>query len=46
MNQRHLQNISHVSVDVSLIVENVTQSKNETIISVNVSVKNNKTLQM
>ena len=36
----------HVSVDVSLIVENVTQSKNETIISVNVSVKNNKTLQM
>ena len=40
MNKRHSQNISHTSVDVNLMVENVTQGKNRTMISVSVSVKN------
>ena len=37
MSQRNSQN---VSVDVNLMVGNVTQDKNVTIISVSVSVKN------
>ena len=32
MNQRHSQKISHVSVDVSLMVGNVTRDKNRTLI--------------
>ena len=40
MNQRHRQNISHVSVDVNVIVGNVTGDKNGTMINANVNVKN------
>ena len=39
MNQRHPQNISHVTVDVSLILGNLTRGKNGTMISVSVNVK-------
>ena len=39
MNQRHSQNISHVSEDVNLMVENVTRDKNGTMITVSESVK-------
>ena len=42
MNQRHLQNVFYVSVDVNLMVGNVNRDKNETMINVNVSVKNQK----
>ena len=38
MNQGHSQNKSHLSIDVSSMVENVTQHKNETMISVSGSV--------
>ena len=38
MYHQHLQNISHVSIDVSLMLENVTQDRNGTMISVSVSV--------
>ena len=38
MNQGHSQNKSHLSIDVSSMVENVTQHKNETMISVSESV--------
>lgn len=34
MNQRHLQNISHLSVDVNLMVGNVTQGRNGTMVNV------------
>lgn len=40
MNQRYTQNISHANVDVSLILEKVTQGKNGIMVSANVSVKN------
>ena len=40
MNQRHLQNIFHVSVDVGLMVENGAQYKNKIMVSVSVSIKN------
>ena len=40
MNQGHSQNMSHVSVDVNLMVASVTQDKNGTMISVSASVKN------
>ena len=39
MNERHLQSISHVSVDVNLMVENVTQNKNGIMVSVSASVR-------
>lgn len=39
MNQRPSQNVSHVSVDVHLMVEDVTQDKNGTMMSVILSVK-------
>ena len=39
MNQRHSQNTSHVSVDVNLMVGNVTRDKNGALASVSVSVK-------
>ena len=39
-NQRHSQNISHVNVHVSLMVGNVTRDKSGTMISANVSLKN------
>ena len=40
MNQRNSQNISHESRDVNLVVGNLTQNKNETMININVSIKN------
>ena len=40
MNQRYSQNISHASLDVNLMVENVIRDKNGTMIIVTVSVKN------
>ena len=39
MNQRHSQNISHVSEHVNLKVENVTRDKNGTMTTVSESVK-------
>ena len=36
MNQEHSQNVSHVSIDVNLMVENVTPGKNEIMISASV----------
>ena len=39
MDQRHSKIISHVTVDVNLMVENVTPEKNGTMIYVSVSVK-------
>ena len=39
MNQEHSQSISHVSADVSLMVGNVTQDKNETLMSVTLRIK-------
>ena len=36
MNQRHSQNISHVSVDVDLMVGNVTQDKKGRTVSVSI----------
>ena len=30
MHQKHLQNLSHVSGDVNLVVENLTEDKNRT----------------
>ena len=39
MKQGHSQNIYHVSEDVSLMVENVTEDKIGTVASVNMSVK-------
>ena len=40
MNQGHSQNIYYVSVDVNLLVENVTRDKNGAMISVSVNLKN------
>ena len=40
MNQAHSEDISHVSLDMNLIVGNVTQGKNGTMISVAVIMKN------
>ena len=40
MNQRNSQDISHVSVYVNLMVENVTRDKNGAMIGANMSVKN------
>ena len=40
MNQRRFQNTSHGSVNVNLMVENVTLHKNGITISVSVKVKN------
>ena len=37
MNQRHLQNKSHVSVDVNLVVGNVTRDRNGTVIIVSMN---------
>ena len=37
MNQRHSQNTSYVSVDVNLVVGNVTWNKNGTVISVSMN---------
>ena len=39
MNKRHSKNIFLVSVDVGFMVENVTQDKNGTRVSVSVGVK-------
>ena len=39
MNKRHSKNIFHVSVDVGFMVENVTQDKNGTRVSVSVVAK-------
>ena len=39
MNQRHCQNISRVSVDVGLVVENVTQDKYGTMIIASVNLE-------
>ena len=39
MNQRQPQNISYLSIDVSLMVEKVTQNKNGPMISATVCVK-------
>ena len=39
MNQRHFQNTSYLSVNVNLMVENVTRDKNGTIIRASGSVK-------
>ena len=39
MNQRHFENTSHLSVNVHLMVENVTRDKNGTITCVSGSVK-------
>ena len=39
MNQSHLKIIFHISVDVILIVENVIQDKNGTMMGVSVNVK-------
>lgn len=39
MNQRHCQNISRVSIDVSLVVENVTQDKYGTMIIASVNLE-------
>ena len=39
MNQGHSQNISYVSIDVNLMVENVIQCKNGTLIYVSASEK-------
>ena len=39
MNQRNLQRISHVRVDVNLMVGNITGDKNGTTISDKMSVK-------
>ena len=38
--------MSHVSVEVNLMIENVTQDKNETMINVNKKQKINKMLQI
>ena len=40
MYQRNLKNMSHMSLDISLMAQNVTQDKNIIMISVSVSVKN------
>ena len=37
MNQRHSQNTSHVSVDVNLVVGNVTRDRNGTVIIVSMN---------
>ena len=39
MNQGHSQSISFVSADVNLMVGNVTQDKNETLMSVTLRIK-------
>ena len=39
MNQKFLQSMYHASVNIILMVENVTQIKNRTTINVDVSVK-------
>ena len=39
MNQRQSQNISHVSVDVNLMVGHVTRGTNGTMVNFSVSVK-------
>ena len=39
MNQKHLQNMYHSNVNVSLIVKNMIQIKNEITIKVGMSVK-------
>lgn len=44
MNQRPPWNIAHVNADVNLMTKNVTQEKNKTIVSVRVSVKNQKNI--
>ena len=44
MNQGHSQNIYYVSVDVNLLVENVTRDKNGAMISVSVNVKTQENL--
>lgn len=44
MNKKQSRNISHVSKDVNVLVENLTQGKNGTVINVCVSVKTKKTL--
>ena len=46
MNQRHLQNKSHVNVDVNLTVGNETQDKIVTLIKLSVSVKTNISLRV
>ena len=40
MNQRYLSEISHVSVNVNLMVGNATHDKSRTIIIVSVNVEN------
>lgn len=39
MNQKHFENTSRLSVNVHLMIENVTRDKNGTIIRVSRSVK-------
>lgn len=39
MSQWHLQNMFHESVDVIWMIKNVTRDKNETMINVSVSIK-------
>lgn len=46
MDQRHLWNISYVSVEAKLIVGNVTCDKNQKMIRVSLSVKKSKTSRM
>ena len=41
MNQEHSQNISLFSVDMILMIDNVTQDKNETKKSIIVNIKKN-----
>ena len=39
MNQKHLQNIHHVNVNVNLMLENITQIKNGLMINLDVGAR-------